>query len=53
VARAQFEGTGTLNGVCGCLLTAIDGQVSGEGGTDTFRIEIWDSADEGPSATGG
>jgi hypothetical protein len=26
------------------LLTATDGQVSGGGGTDKFRIKIWDSS---------
>jgi PKD repeat protein len=43
-ARAQFKGTGTINGAgnYGFLLTAIDGQVSGGGGTDKFRIKIWD-----------
>lgn len=42
-ARAQFKGTGTLNGSGDYkfLLTAIDGQVSGGGGTDRFRIKIW------------
>jgi hypothetical protein len=41
-ARAQFKGTGTLNGVAGYgfLLTAIDGAVSGGGGVDKFRIKI-------------
>jgi hypothetical protein len=43
-ARAQFKGTGTINGLgnYGFLLTAIDGQISGGGGTDKFRIKIWD-----------
>jgi hypothetical protein len=43
-ARAQFKGTGTINGVgsYGFLLTAIDGSVSGGNGTDKFRIKIWD-----------
>ncbi len=41
-ARAQFKGTGTINGVGSFdfILTAIDGQVSGGGGTDKFRIKI-------------
>jgi hypothetical protein len=45
-ARAQFKGTGTINGAgsYGFLLTAIDGQVSGGGGADKFRIKIWDIA---------
>jgi hypothetical protein len=44
-ARAQYKGTGTINGggSYGFLLTVIDGQVSG-GGTDRFRIKIWDLA---------
>jgi hypothetical protein len=44
-ARAQFKGSGTLNGAgdYGFILTAIDGQVSGGGGQDRFRIKIWDT----------
>ena len=30
------------SGDYGFLLTAIDGNVSGGGGTDKFRIKIWD-----------
>ena len=43
-ARAQFKGTGTINGSgnYGFLLTAIDGQINGGGGSDKFRIKIWD-----------
>ncbi len=43
-ARAQYKGTGTINGAgdYGFMLTAIDGQVNGGGGTDKFRIKIWD-----------
>jgi len=43
-ARAQYKGSGTINGTgdYGFLLTAIDGQISGGGGTDKFRIKIWD-----------
>jgi hypothetical protein len=46
-ARAQYKGTGTINGTDGYkfLLTAIDGQRPGGGGEDKFRIKIWDSAD--------
>ncbi|MGH7637927.1 MAG: hypothetical protein ACREOK_09770, partial [Gemmatimonadaceae bacterium] len=42
-ARAQFKGTGEINGVpgYGFLLTAIDGQIGGGGGVDRFRIKIW------------
>jgi hypothetical protein len=34
---------GNINGVpgYGFLLTAIDGQINGGGGTDKFRIKIW------------
>ena len=43
-AHAQYKGTGTVNGVpgYGFLLTAVDGQISGGGGVDKFRIKIWD-----------
>lgn len=43
-ARAQFKGTGTINGegTYRFKLTAIDGQVNGGGGIDKFRIMIWD-----------
>ena len=43
-ARAQYKGEGTINGAgrYGFLLTGIDGQVSGGGGVDKFRIKIWD-----------
>ena len=42
-ARAQYKGIGAFNGVAGYrfLLTAVDGQVSGGGGVDRFRIKIW------------
>lgn len=45
-ARAQFKGAGTIDGGgnYGFLLTAIDGQLNGGGGTDRFRIKIWDAA---------
>ncbi len=45
-ARAQFKGLGTVNGEAGYgfLLTAIDGQVSGGGDSDKFRIKIFDTA---------
>jgi hypothetical protein len=44
-ARAQYKGTGTINGAgsYSFLLTAIDGQISGGGGSDKFRIKIWDA----------
>ncbi len=43
-AKAQYKGTGTINGAgnFGFMLTAIDGQINGGGGTDKFRIKIWD-----------
>jgi hypothetical protein len=44
--RAQYKGIGTVNGSgeYGFLLTAIDGAITGGGGTDKFRIKIWDKA---------
>jgi hypothetical protein len=41
--KAQYRGTGTVNGAAGYsfLVTAYDGQVSGGGGVDKFRIRIW------------
>jgi titin len=43
-ARAHYKGEGTINdaGNYGFLLTVIDGQVNGGGGTDKFRMKIWD-----------
>ncbi len=43
-ARAQYKGDGTINGAgsFGFLLTAVDGQSTGGGGQDRFRIKIWD-----------
>jgi Bacterial surface protein, Ig-like domain/HYR domain/FlgD Ig-like domain/PKD domain len=43
-AKGQFKGSGTVNGVSGYgfLLSAVDGQVSGGGGTDKFRMKIID-----------
>ncbi|HSQ33056.1 MAG TPA: hypothetical protein VLN49_24550 [Gemmatimonadaceae bacterium] len=48
-ARAQYKGTGTINGKgnYGFLLTAIDGDVSGGGGQDMFRIKIWNIDNSG------
>ena len=45
-ARAQFKGSGSINGAggYGFLLTAIDGEISGGGGVDRFRIKIWELA---------
>jgi Matrixin len=43
-ARAQYKGSGTINGAgtYGFMLTAIDGQLPGGGGQDKFSIKIWD-----------
>ena len=45
-SRAQFKGTGTVNGggSFGFMITATDGQISGGGGQDRFRIKITDRA---------
>jgi uncharacterized delta-60 repeat protein len=45
-AKAQYKGSGQINGAgaYGFLLTASDGQLSGGGGTDKFRIKIWDKS---------
>jgi hypothetical protein len=45
--KAQYKGTGKVNGVpgYGFLLTAYDGNVSGGGGVDKFRIKIWRLSD--------
>jgi streptogramin lyase/PKD repeat protein len=45
-ARAQYKGIGTINGEgeYGFMLTAVDGQLNGGGGSDKFRIKIWDKA---------
>ncbi len=42
-AQAQFKGVGTINGhgTYGFMVTAVDGQINGGGGTDSFRIKIW------------
>jgi len=41
-ARAQYKGTGKLNGVDNhnFMLTAVDGKVAGNGSPDRFRIKI-------------
>jgi hypothetical protein len=45
-AKAQYKGTGTVNGngEFGFLLTATDGDVKGGSGVDKFRIKIWNKA---------
>jgi PKD repeat protein len=42
-ARAQFKGSGTVNGAgdYGFLISVVDGQMAGGGGVDRFRIKIW------------
>jgi YVTN family beta-propeller protein len=42
--KAQYKGSGTVNGggEYGFLLTAVDGDRNGGGGSDKFRIKIWD-----------
>jgi hypothetical protein len=44
-AKARYRGTGSVNGSgsYGFELTAWDGNVSGGGGVDRFRIKIWDT----------
>ncbi|MBS4063225.1 MAG: T9SS type A sorting domain-containing protein, partial [Chitinophagaceae bacterium] len=43
-SKATYRGTGTVNGSgnYGFLVTGIDGQVTGGGGYDKFRIKVWD-----------
>jgi hypothetical protein len=45
-AKAQYKGLGMINGAgsYGFLLSAIDGEMSGGGGKDKFRIKITDKA---------
>jgi hypothetical protein len=44
--KAQYRGSGTVNGVAGYTfkLTVTDGDASGGGGFDKFRIQVWDSS---------
>ncbi len=46
--KATFKGAGAINGEgeYGFMLSAIDGQITGGGGIDKFRIKIWDVATE-------
>ena len=48
-ARAKYEGTGTINGSGNYRFTAtaIDGQIDASRGKDTFRIQIWNTANGG------
>ncbi|HET7456053.1 MAG TPA: MBG domain-containing protein [Gemmatimonadaceae bacterium] len=45
-ARAQYKGSGTINGSgdYGFLLTATDGDVNGGGGSDKFRMKVWNKS---------
>jgi hypothetical protein len=45
-AKATYRGVGTVNGSgnYGFMVSAIDGAINGGGGTDKFRIKIWDKA---------
>ena len=42
-ARAQYKGSGTINGKAGYqfMLTAVDGDLIARGTPDRFRIRIW------------
>jgi hypothetical protein len=42
-ARAQYKGTGTVNGVAGhaFTVTALDGDQLGKGKPDLLRVQIW------------
>jgi PKD repeat protein len=42
-ARAQYKGTGTVNGVAGhtFTVTAVDGDKLGKGKPDLLRVQIW------------
>lgn len=44
--KAQYKGTGTVNGVTGYafMLTVVDGQRAGGGGVDKLRLKVWDNA---------
>lgn len=48
-AKAQYKGSGKINGSgdYDFMLTAIDGQLSGGGDIDKFRIKIWNRAGGG------
>ena len=45
-SMAQYKGSGTINGAgnYGFLLSAVDGDLTGGGGADKFRVKIWDKA---------
>ena len=43
-SKGTYRGEGTVNGAgdYGFMVAAVDGNISGGGGTDLFRIKIWD-----------
>ncbi len=43
-SKGTYRGGGTVNGAgnYGFMVSAVDGDISGGGGTDLFRIKIWD-----------
>jgi hypothetical protein len=43
-SKGTYRGEGTVNGAgdYGFMVSAVDGQINGSGGTDLFRIKIWD-----------
>ncbi|RNI37236.1 hypothetical protein EFY79_07480, partial [Hanamia caeni] len=45
-AKGTYRGEGTVNGAgdYGFMVSAVDGQINGSGGTDLFRIKIWDKS---------
>ncbi|MBP2281774.1 hypothetical protein H4V97_000092 [Flavobacterium sp. CG_23.5] len=45
-SQAIYKGIGTINGSgsYNFMVSAVDGQISGGGGLDKFRIKIWNSA---------
>ncbi len=47
--KAKYKGSGTINGAgdYAFQLTATDGQASGGGGEDKFRLKIWDKSGGG------
>jgi PKD repeat protein len=49
-ARAQYKGSGTINGAGDYrfMLTAIDGDLLGGDPADKFRIRVWDSGSGAP-----
>jgi hypothetical protein len=45
-SKGTYRGEGTVNGAgdYGFMVSAVDGEVDGGGGTDLFRIKIWDKS---------